>query len=168
MTKPEYPASTGTEREILEAHLEHNRRTVRHKIEGISKELGVKRLGPTATSMLGVLKHLTEVEYWWFQDRLTGIDFVGGSSQENPDGEFEVQDTENVESLLAEYDRACATAREICKKYKLEDEAFHVRKRDNKKPTLRWIYIHMIEEIARHNGHLDIYRELLDGVNDSA
>lgn len=167
MEAPKYPHSSGTERELLEAHIEFCRETVIYKVTGISKTDGVKRLGPTSTSVLGLLRHLTEVEYWWFQDRFAGIAFTGSRSSENaPDGEFDILETDSVESLLEGYQIACENSRAIAKGRSLDDEAQHLRPSDNKAPTLRWIYLHLIDETARHNGHLDIYRELLDGTHD--
>ena len=165
MTKPRYPPYTGTERELLEAHLEHNRLAVRHKVEGLSLELAKRRLGDTPTSVAGLVKHLTEVEGWWFRRFLNGEDWHGSSTDENPDGEFVIGVDESVDSLLNEYEAACALSREICINFNLDDPSKRPYRGDHS-PSLRWIYLHMIEEIARHNGHLDIYRELLDGTTD--
>ena len=167
MESPKYPLSVGTERDLLEQHLEFCRQTVIYKVTGISKENGVKRLGPTATSVLGVLRHLTEVEYWWFQDRLAGVEYTDArSSEHNPDGEFDIQETDTVDSLLAGYLSACENSRKFAAVRELDDLAAHARPRDNLQPSLRWIYLHMIDETARHAGHLDIYRELIDGTHN--
>lgn len=165
MTKPKYPAFEGSERELLENHLEHNRLAVRHKVEGLSRELATKRLGDTPTSVAGLVKHLTGVEGGWFRKVLSGEEWMESSTKENPDAEFDIGANETVESLLNEYDRACKISREICKNFQLDDLSKRPL-RNGLSPSLRWIYLHMIEEIARHNGHLDIYRELLDGTTD--
>jgi uncharacterized damage-inducible protein DinB len=165
LVKPKYPTSAGTERELLEKHLEHNRKTVLHKVDGLSHELAIKRLGNTPTSVAGIVKHLTEVERWWFRYYLDGQDWIGSSTDENPDAEFDVLDGEAIKSLTADFERACAESREVAVKYELGDETKRARN-DGQHPSLRWIYLHMIEEVARHNGHIDIYRELLDGVTD--
>ncbi len=165
MAKPKYPPFAGTERELLENHLEHNRLAVRHKVEGLSLELAKKRLGSTPTSVAGLVKHLTEVEGWWFRRFLNGEDWSGSSTDENPDGEFEIGSDETIKSLLDAYDAACEISRTICKNFQLDDASKRLYRGDHA-PSLRWIYLHMIEEIARHAGHLDIYRELLDGTTD--
>lgn len=165
MTKPKYPPFAGSERELLEAHLEHNRLAVRHKVEGLSLDLAMKRLGNTPTSVAGLVKHLTEVEGWWFCRIFNGEDWTGSSTDENPDGEFEIDSDETVATLLDDYDVACARSRAICSDYELEDVS-RLPNRNGDFPTLRWVYLHMIEEVARHDGHLDIYRELLDGTTD--
>ncbi len=165
MTKPKYPAFFGSERELLESHLEHNRLTVRHKMEGLTRDLAIRRLANSPTSALGIVKHLTEVEGWWFRHNLAGEDWQGSSTDEFPDAEFDIFPEDSVASLLHDYDFACEISRDICAKYSLDDLAQRPH-RTGSSPSLRWIYLHMIEEIARHNGHLDIYRELLDGTTD--
>jgi len=165
MTKPKYPPYSGTERELLETHLEHNRLAVRHKVEGLSLDLAKKRLGNSPTSVAGLVKHLTEVEGGWFCRIFNGEDWKGSSTDENPDGEFDIGPDETVESLLNDYDTACERSRSICKEFELDDIS-SLPTRNKQHPSLRWVYLHMIEEIARHDGHLDIYRELLDGTTD--
>jgi uncharacterized damage-inducible protein DinB len=151
---------------LLDSHLEFCRQTLIYKVTGITKSDGVKRLGPTSTSILGVLKHVTEVEYWWFQNRFLGETVSSESSIENPDGEFVVQEVETVASLLLAYESACENSRRIVKERSLDDQASFARPRDGIAPSLRWIYLHLIDEIARHNGQIVIYRELLDGAHD--
>jgi hypothetical protein len=167
MEAPKYPQSVGTERELLEAHIEFCRQTVIYKVTGVTKADGIKRLGPTATSVLGLLRHLTEVEYWWFQDRFVGDPYTDSrSSESEPDGEFIIAEGDTVESLLQGYKDACENSRKISLGRSLDDVAVHPRPRDDMQPSLRWIYLHLIDETARHAGHLDIYRELLDGAHD--
>ncbi|MEI7540119.1 MAG: DinB family protein [Actinomycetes bacterium] len=167
MEAPKYPNSTGSERELLEAHIEFCRQTIIYKVSGVTKTDGIKRLGPTATSVLGLLRHLTEVEYWWFQDRFTGVAYTDSrSSEAEPDGEFMIADGDTVDSLLQGYKDACENSRNISLGKSLDDVAMHPRQSDNMQPSLRWIYLHLIDETARHAGHLDIYRELLDGAHD--
>ena len=166
MDAPLYPNSIGTERELLDAHLEFCRETILHSVSGITKEDGVKRLGPTATSVLGVLRHVTEDEHWWFQDRFAGIPYTDfRSSDEEPDGEFRIREEDTVESLIEGFKKACENSRQLVKDRSLDDLAAHARPRDNKQPSLRWVYLHMIDELARHSGHLQIYRELIDNVH---
>ena len=163
MQSPDYPPSSGTERELLENQIEFARAMVVYKATGISKEDGVKRLGPTATSVLGVVRHLTEVEHWWFQDRFAGIPYTESrSSEEDPDGEFTILEGDTVESLIEGYKAACENSRQIAKGRSLDDLAAHARTTDNMHPNLRWVYLRLIDETARHSGNMEIYRELLD------
>ena len=157
---------SGSEREILEWHLDENRATVRRKASGLAWDLATRRLGPTPTSVAGILKHLVDVERWWFRHYLLAEEGVPlHSSDANPDGEFDMEAGDTMESLLAEYEIACAESRGIAADLELDDICRRTR-RDGTRPSLRWVYVHMIEELARHNGHLDIYRELLDGSTD--
>jgi uncharacterized damage-inducible protein DinB len=167
MEAPKYPLSVGTERELLEQHLEFCRQTIIYKVTGITQENGVRRLGPTATSVLGILRHLTEVEYGWFHINFAGLEYKEGRySDANPNGDFEIFETDTVESLLTDYKVACENSRKVCEGKSLDQVGTKPRPRDDTKPSLRWIYLHMIDETARHAGHLDIYRELVDGKHD--
>ena len=157
----------GTERELLEAHLDDNRATVVRKVSGLPRDLAVRRLGPSPTSAAGILKHLIDVERWWFLCNLAGEEWESAwSTDADPDGDFVLTDDETVEGLIAEYERACAESRVIAARFELDDQCSRTHPRRGVRPSLRWLYIHMIEELARHNGHLDIYRELLDGSTD--
>jgi hypothetical protein len=159
---------TGTEREILEAHLDANRATVVRKVSGLTWEQATTRLGPTPTSAAGIVKHLIDVERWWFRIHLEGqTDVPLASTDENPDGDFELGPDDDVASLVARYAVACDESRAIAAGHSLDDVCRTAR-RNGSRPSMRWIYVHMIEELARHNGHLDIYRELIDGQTDRA
>ena len=167
MEAPKYPLSIGTERELLEQHLEFCRQTIVYKVTGITKDNGVKKLGPTSTSVLGILRHLTEVEYGWFHINFAGLEYKEGRySEANPNGDFEILESDTVESLLDGYIKACESSRKVCAGKSLDELGTEPRPRDDEKPSLRWIYLHMIDETARHAGHLDIYRELIDGAHD--
>ena len=166
MDIPRYPADNSDERRLLDAHLDFCRATMRYKFDGLTDELGKKRLGKTATSMLGVLKHMLNVEMWWFHYHFAGEECDFAWVDENPDGDFEIEPHETTEFLLAEYEKACQKSREICANAENLFDLSVRKRRNGKKVSLRWIYLHMIDETARHNGHLDIYRELLDGKVD--
>lgn len=153
----------GTERELLEGHLDGMRANAVRKLVGLSWVDATRRLGPSATSAAGILKHLTEVERWWFRHNFAGeSDVPMWSTAENPDGEFAIAQDEDMDSLIAGYELACQQSRDIAARHSLDDQCARPG-RSGHRPSLRWLYIHLIEEIARHNGHLDIYRELLDG-----
>ena len=153
----------GSERDMLEAHLEGNRATAVAKVAGLSWELATRRLGSSATSAAGIIRHLTDVERWWFRRHLDGQDNVPFTwSDSEPDLEFEFTATDSLEAIVSEYERACAESREVAARYQLDDQMLRPEESGNR-PSLRWILVHMHDETARHNGHLDIYRELLDG-----
>jgi uncharacterized damage-inducible protein DinB len=153
----------GTERETLEAHLEQNREIAISKVRGLPWDQAMTRLGASATSAAGIIRHLTDVERWWFRRFLAGeneVPFRWSDTEE--DLEFLFTDDDNLDAVIADYEAACAESRSISARYELTDQAVRAD-HTGERPSLRWIYVHMIEETARHNGHLDIYRELLDG-----
>lgn len=157
---------SGSERETLEAHLDENRATVVRKATGLTWEQATTRLGPTPTSVAGILKHLVNVERWWFRRHLAGESEVPFDwTDDDLDLEFEMQPGDSLESLLAQYAVACEESRAVAAQHALEDPSAR-EWNGGRRPSLRWIYVHMVEELARHNGHLDIYRELLDGTTD--
>ncbi|MDP1877068.1 MAG: DinB family protein [Actinomycetota bacterium] len=154
------------ERSMLQGHLDANRADIVRKASGIPWDLATRRLGPTPTSIAGIVQHLVDVERWWFRHYLLGEDGVAlHSTDDDPDGDFDLADDVTMQSLLADYDVACEESRAIAARHELTDECVRAR-RDGTHPTLRWVYVHMIEELSRHLGHLDIYRELLDGQTD--
>jgi len=134
----ELVASAG-ERAVLETFLDLYRDAIIRKVRGVSDEAARLRLVGSATTLGGIVKHLHWVELEWFQRVLA---------------------RRSVERLLAGYEAACATSRATAAAHALDDVAPHFRMGE---VSLRWIYVHMIEETARHAGHADILRELIDG-----
>lgn len=158
--------ATGSERHILQAHLDDARATVVRKVTGLTWEQATRRLGPTATSAAGILKHLADVERWWFRHRLAGEDGVRFSwSEQIPDLEFLLGPDDSVASLVAEYEQACDESRVVAAGHELTDQ-LHKARSGEPRSSLRWVYVHMIDEVARHNGQLDIYCELIAGQTD--
>jgi len=154
---------TGGERELLEAFLDHFRAALRRKAEGLSHADATRRLVPSPTTVAGLVKHLRWVEYGWFEFRLTGTP----AAQLDPmlttdvvDADFLVEPGETLARLLDDHDEQCARSRELAAGYDLE----HTVPSTRQQVSLRWIYLHMIEETARHIGQLDVLREQLDGV----
>ncbi|GIH16112.1 hypothetical protein Raf01_42840 [Rugosimonospora africana] len=165
MTQPDPPltvdelVSTGGERDVLEAFLDLYRRVVIRKLMGVSAEQARLRLVPSLTTLAGVVKHLAAVEREWFQLVLAqrSYDEIGGVPHD--DG-WALGTEETVEDLIADYERACTQSRQVASGFELEDSVPHARLG---RVSLRWIYIHMIEETARHAGHADVLREQTDG-----
>jgi uncharacterized damage-inducible protein DinB len=151
------------ERTMLIAWLDSQRATVFVKCEGLAEDLA--HLSPLASSPLmtiaGLVSHLYWVERSWFEHVLLGGPDDGPWTDEDPDKEFRA-DGVPLARLLADYERQCARNNEIAASLSLDAEAKVERRRG--RVTLRWLLLHMIEETARHNGHLDILREMLDGV----
>ncbi|HEX2056880.1 MAG TPA: DinB family protein [Actinomycetota bacterium] len=151
------------EKEMLTATLDFNRATIKWKVEGLSLEDAKRPMTPTDTKLLGIVKHLAYVEVWWFQDNFLGRECTYPWSESGDmEADFEIEPDETIESIFALYDAQCEVSRQIVEEASLDDVAVRPR-RDGGHPSLRWIMLHMIEEVARHNGHADILRELIDG-----
>jgi uncharacterized damage-inducible protein DinB len=156
---PDELVSTGGEREVLETFLDLYREIIQRKVAGLSEEQLRRRLVPSATTLAGLLKHLTGVEREWFQLGLAQRAAGELGSLPEDDG-WTVGRAETAGRLLADYARACGTSREIAAGFGLDDTVPHPRLG---RVSLRWIYVHLIEETARHAGHADILREQTDG-----
>jgi hypothetical protein len=156
---PDEMVSTAAEREVLETFLDLYRGIIRRKVAGVSEADLRRRLVPSPTTLAGIIKHLAGVEREWFQLGLAQRPAaeIGGIPEDNG---WLVSGAETAESLVADYDRACAASREVAADFGLDDEAPHPRLGH---VSLRWVYVHLIEETARHAGHADILREQTDG-----
>jgi uncharacterized damage-inducible protein DinB len=148
---------------MLSAFLDRYRETMLWKLDGLSTEQASRHLVPSATTLLGVVKHLAYVERWWFQMNFAGdpVGFPWPKDEPDEDIDFRVTDTDTIESISALYEQEIARSRQIVAGASLEDLGQDLGK--VKPRSLRWIIVHMIEETARHSGHADILRELTDG-----
>jgi uncharacterized damage-inducible protein DinB len=149
------------ERAMLESWLEFHRRTLELKTEGLSEPQRKSR--PVATSNLslhGLVRHMAEVERNWFRRVLQKED-VGyiWVDPTRDDTELVPLDTADWEADLATWKSECQAGRDVAAGKDLDDTGL----RGGRACSLRWIYCHMIEEYARHNGHADLIRELIDG-----
>jgi hypothetical protein len=152
---------TGPERAVLELMLDDNRASLVECVRGLSDADARRRLVPSLTTPLGLLKHAAAVERSWFQRRLAALpehEWSGYARGDEPS--WALADGDTVESVIAEFDQAAARSREIAADHDLDDTVEHDQIGTL---SLRWIYVHMIEELARHAGHADILREQLDG-----
>jgi len=156
----------GDERTMLVAWLEFHRETLAVKCEGLTPDqLRERSVPPSSLSLLGLVRHMAEVERGWFRNVLDGQDLPGRYyTEDNPDGEFDDVDTADPDEAFASWRVECAIARDIvAKAVSLEDTGTRIRHGQEEIYSLRWILIHMIEEYARHNGHADLLRERIDG-----
>ena len=160
--RPRRPSTAG-ERESLEAFVDHHRATLLVTCAGLTPEqLASRSCPPSTLSLLGLVRHMAEVERNWFRrvlDRQEAPPIF--YSPENPDGDFDDVDPTRVDEDLAVYQAEVAAAREVAARYEL-GRVGHWR-HAGQDVSLRWIYVHMIEEYARHNGHADLLREMIDG-----
>jgi hypothetical protein len=158
-TNPPYLAD---ERARLDSWLDFQRATLLHKCAGLTGEqLAGRPVASSELSLLGLVRHMAANERIWFRIRFARADVEDlYESPEYPGGaEFALADPAAAETDFATYLAEVALARAAVQGRSL-DETFgdeHVT------VDLRWLYAHMIGEYARHNGHADIIRELLDG-----
>lgn len=150
------------ERELLTGFLDWYRAVVVNKVTGLSLPDATRIMTPTGLSPLGVVKHLADVERRWFRLRFAGEDVTTLRTDDDPDASFCIDPTDTVASVLDFYREAVAESRRITAAASFDDVA------KGESPTygrvsLRWILVHMIEETARHAGHLDLMREQIDG-----
>ncbi|MEV8531790.1 DinB family protein [Streptomyces sp. NPDC051211] len=156
--------ATGDERLMLAGFLADQRRTLELKCAGLEAELARRSVEPSTLSLLGLVRHLADVERRWFRQVLAGQDAPPRfSSETDPDRDFDgaVSDPEAV----AEAWEAWRTEAAFADRFAVEAPHLDVEGKDAWRGTvsLRWVLIHMVEEYARHNGHADLLRERIDG-----
>jgi uncharacterized damage-inducible protein DinB len=154
---------TGTERPMLEGWLDWHRQTLLRKCAGLTADqLKLASAEPSNLTLLGLVRHMTEVERSWFRTRAAGDTTAGYvyCSEDNPDGDFDDVAGAVAEADFAAYVGEIELARKAVADLSLEHE-FATSRRPA--ISLRWVYLHMIEEYARHNGHADLIRERIDG-----
>jgi uncharacterized damage-inducible protein DinB len=158
------PSEPAGERESLEGWLEYHRATLLFKCQGLTGEqLTAHAVAPSSLTLLGLVRHMAEVERAWFRRRFADQEEIGllYCNEEFPDGDFDLIKAEDAEADFAAFARECSLADEAAAGRSLDNTFTGGRGIDL---DLRWIYLHMIEEYARHNGHADILREQIDGV----
>lgn len=163
MTRTDTPPARD-ERTQLTTFLDYVRATARAKCEQVSPE-NARRAplpGSPLMTLCGLVNHLRWVEYFWFQVMFLGEEDEGPWTDEDPDREMRIAVDVPLTDLLREYEEQSARHRGLVAEHDLDALARRAR-RDGSHPDLRWILLHLIEETARHNGHLDIVRELVDG-----
>jgi hypothetical protein len=153
--------TTAGERELLEGFLEYHRKVLRGKLRGLSEGDARRRLVPSLTTLVGVVRHASGVERNWFQHYLAQRprEQITGNSRGDA-ASWEAVTGETITSVIAEFDAVCAGSRQIAAGLSLGDTVPHDHLGQ---VSLRWVYVHMIREHARHAGHADILRELTDG-----
>ena len=159
------PAFELGERQMLEGWLDFHRTTLLLKVEGLDDAGRKNRPVPTSLlSLHGLVRHMAEVERSWFRRVLAGesdgtagpIWFTGDAE----DGDLFPLDGADWDADLAVWQAEIGAARAAAAGRGLDDTGI----RRGQPCSLRWIYVHMIEEYARHNGHADLIRELTDGL----
>jgi hypothetical protein len=153
-TDHETPRLAAEPRETLLAFLDYLRAAVARKLRGCSDEEARRALVPSGTCLLGLVKHLTVAESYWIQRRFAGLDTAMPA-----DEGFAVGPDDTADSVLRAYDAAIGRNDELIAGAAIDAPLALGRHG----LTLTWVLVHLVEETARHAGHADILRELIDG-----
>lgn len=158
------PPLNSDERTTLESWLDFHRTTLAMKCEGLDdKQAAEASVPPSAVTLTGLVRHMAEVERNWFRRVLAGEEappiYDPEADPDGPDGGFELAGDATLHDAQAIWHAEIARARELCAARSLTDTGRFM----GQDVSLRWIYVHMIEEYARHNGHADLIRERIDG-----
>jgi uncharacterized damage-inducible protein DinB len=158
------PPLNTDERSTLESWLDFHRATLAMKCEGLDDEqAAVASVPPSGFTLTGLVQHMAEVERNWFRRVFAGEKappiYDPQADPDGSDGGFELAEGSTLRAALATWRVEITRAREHCAGRALTDTGRFMGQDVN----LRWIYVHMIEEYARHNGHADLLRERIDG-----
>ena len=165
VTRPEPPLVAG-ERETLDAWLDFHRNTLLQKCAGLTAgQLKQRAVEPSGLALLGLVRHMTDVERWWFRIHAANADVPFRYwTDDDPDGDFNNLDAADAAADLAAYRDEIIQARAAVRGKDLDEVVTSHGHHPERVRDTRWIYVHMIEEYARHNGHADLIRERIDGV----
>ncbi|MFI6303057.1 DinB family protein [Amycolatopsis thailandensis] len=143
-------------REQFEVFLDEHRRVLAECLEGLTEEQARRSLVPSRTTLLGLVKHVTFVEKVWFDEAVTCRPRAEIGIPDTPDESFILDDGDTIASVLQAHREACEASRKAASKLGLDD-LLHGNRRGPL--PLRWVYLHMLRELAQHGGHADILRE---------
>jgi len=152
---------TGAEKESLHVALDRHRDAILWKLEGLDDERLRQVMTPSGTSLLGLVKHLASVEYGWFCSTFDREHEALQFDENDPDADMRAAPGETTQDILAYYAQARAAADRAIDELDLDATGTAWF---GETVSMRWVLIHMVEETARHAGHIDIVRELIDGV----
>lgn len=151
----------GSERELLDSWLDMHRRTLLWKCAGLTAEqLKTAANPPSTLTLLGLVRHLADCERWWFSHHAAGQPWAPlYCTDDDENADFDGVLDADAESDLAAFVAECEASRRATADLDLDHEV-----QPFQRPlSVRWIFLHMLEEYARHNGHADFLRERLDG-----
>ncbi|MDQ6672217.1 MAG: DinB family protein, partial [Chloroflexota bacterium] len=148
--------------------LDYHRATLLMKCAGLSEaQLKLRSAEPSTLSLLGLVRHMTEVERSWFRRRIAGEDAPPlYYTEARRDDDFDAVDAADPTAMFATFNAEVERCRAIATHVSLDTVVEDKRvdpPAERREFSVRWIYVHMIEEYARHNGHADLLRERIDG-----
>jgi hypothetical protein len=150
----------GSEREVLTGFLDWYRGVVIAKVDDLPLEDAIATATPSGLSPLGIVKHLASVERTWFRWRFAGEDVAVADDTATT---FGIDPRDSVAAIVASYRDECDHARTLVLAAPSLDVVSARSAPLYGNVSLRWTLVHLIEETARHAGHLDIIRERIDG-----
>ncbi len=155
----------GDEHTMLTEFLDYFRAVFLRKVEDLDDAQARVRVTPSDLDLLGMTRHLADVERWWFRGCFTAEITTGNyESEDDPDLDWHHGPDDTLADAIAVWHREVARAREIVAATPDLGAIGADRTGARGDVSLRWIVIHMIEEYARHCGHADLLREAIDGV----
>lgn len=163
------PAFDADERTMLSACLDYQRATLAWKASGLTQAQLAQTIASSSLTIAGLVNHIALVEDSWFTDRFAGLGdperWAGVDWDDDPEWEFRTALDDPPEQLLAQYAESCERSRAVVAAAEsLDARSVATDRQLGQHFTLRWILVHMIEETARHNGHVDLLRESIDGL----
>ena len=151
---------TGDEKTSMLAALDRHRDAAVWKLGGLDDEQLRRPMVPSGTALLSLIKHMAYVEYGWFCDTFGRESETLPFDDDDPDADFRIEPGESTADILALYARARTAADRAVNEVGLDEVGTAWT---GEKVSMRWVLIHMLEEVARHVGQMDIIRELIDG-----
>jgi hypothetical protein len=162
MERGEEPARDASDRDLLVSWLDWHRATMAAKCEGLTAaQLGQRSCPPSELTLLGLVRHLTEIERNYFAAWAGVTDLPHYYSDEDPDGDFHLPDQVTDDDVGLAFDAWLA---ECDRSRRIVAEAGSLDQANAKGSSLRWVLVYVLREYARHNGHADLLREAVDGV----
>jgi hypothetical protein len=147
-------------REQFEAFLDEHRSALNECLDGLTEEQARRSLVQSRTTLLGLVKHATFVERVWFGEGVTRLSRAEMGIAASPDESFILTDDDTIESVRRAHAEACEASRAATADMGLDDMATGNRRGPL---PLRWVYLHVLRELAQHCGHADILREQILG-----
>src|SRR3954471_4102676 len=154
------PDRIADERTSLEQWLDYQRNTLLMKCAGLTAaQLKQRAVPPSGLSLLGLVRHMVEVEQWWLRMHGAQEDLRFPFDPDSVGLDFEEVDNADAAANLEMFRETCAQSRAVTAALSLNDVVPSRGDHPERTRDIRWIYVHMIEEYARHNGHADLLRE---------
>jgi hypothetical protein len=147
----------------FEAFIDEHRSALNRCLDGLTEEQGRRSLVPSRTTLLGLVKHATFLEKVWFDQAVTGRSRAEIGIPAISDESFILHDGDTIATVQQAHREACESSRHATSSLRLDDKVYGYGYRLGPLP-LRWVYLHVLRELAQHCGHADIIREqILNG-----